>query len=295
MNLTRVGLDLHYRVTDVTTTGVLSFVNDELDTFTKSYTGIRCWYSNNTNNTEFSSDAKLCNGTDPGGGGSGESMSDGSRAGLILLYTVTTLLSIVGNAFVVIVFARGRRCRTDLRPFLINLSIADLIMALFCLPFSFSTVMLKTWIFSKPMCPIVLFVQLLSVTASVFTNMAIGIDRFMAVTFPLKSRLTSSRSKFVISAIWIVSIGLSSVQLVVGRAVDVPQFGYIECMENWPQGDFRRIYTLFVLFSTYILPLFTLAITYSIVGRILWRRTSPGNADEARDLHQLRSKRKVSR
>lgn len=42
------------------------------------------------------------------------------------------------------------------------------------------------------------------------------------------------------------------------------------------------------------MPLFILSVTYSIVGILLWTRTSPGNADQARDLQQLRTKRKVS-
>jgi hypothetical protein len=39
----------------------------------------------------------------------------------------------------------------------------------------------------------VVFLQLTAVTASVFTNTAIGIDRFYAVAFPLKSRIISQR------------------------------------------------------------------------------------------------------
>lgn len=224
-----------------------------------------------------------------------ELMSSDTQRGLIFLYTVTTLLSVTGNVFVVVVFARGRRSRTDLRPFLINLAVSDLVASVFCLPFSFTYVLLGTWVFSKPMCPIVLFFQLLSVTASVFTNMAIGVDRFMAVTFPLRSRITSARSKFVLASIWILAVCLSSVQLFVGRAKDVPVTETIkatQCEENWSDHD-RRIYTLFILFVTYILPLSILTVTYSIVGCVLWRRTSPGNADQARDMQQLKSKRKV--
>ncbi|XP_067672121.1 prolactin-releasing peptide receptor-like [Haliotis asinina] len=222
-------------------------------------------------------------------------LSEDSKIGLIFLYSLTTVLAIMGNLLVVLVFCKGRRCRTDIRPFLINLAVADLIMALFCMPFTFTSVMLKTWLFSKPMCPVVLFMQHLSVSASVFTNMAIGIDRLLVVMFPLKSRLTSARAKYVLVTIWVSSIGLSSVQLVVGRAYDVRVGDYhlIVCDETWTSPLSRRIFTLFVLFITYIMPLFILSVTYSIVGILLWTRTSPGNADEARDLQQLKTKRKV--
>ena len=38
-----------------------------------------------------------------------------SQAVLVVLYTLTTLLSVVGNVFVIIVFTIGKRSRTDLR------------------------------------------------------------------------------------------------------------------------------------------------------------------------------------
>lgn len=247
------------------------------------------WNMNTSNFTENSTSHGI-NGTEEGGNGP---LSDDSEIGLIILFTLTTLLSIVGNGFVILVFARGRRSRTDLRPFLINLAICDLIMALFCMPFTFIYTMLDAWIFSKPMCPIVLFVQLLSVSGSVFTNMAIGIDRFMAVMFPLRSRLTKKRAKYVISIIWVCSTALSSVQFKVARAVD-PGDGIILCQEIWEDPNDRKIYTVFIFVITYLIPLLILSITYSIVGILLWKRISPGNRDHVRDLQQLRSKRKVS-
>jgi hypothetical protein len=220
-------------------------------------------------------------------------LSYNSEIGLIVLFTLTTTFSIIGNGFVIIVFARGRRSRTDLRPFLINLAICDLIMAIFCMPFTFIYTMMNTWIFSEPMCPIVLFVQPLSVSGSVFTNMAIGIDRFMAVMFPLRSRLTKQRAKYVIVVVWICSTALSSVQFKVARASDSGR-GVTQCTEHWESIDDRKIYTVFVFVITYLIPLLILAITYSIIGILLWKRISPGNRDHARDLQQLRSKRKVS-
>ena len=222
-----------------------------------------------------------------------------SQVTLIILYTLTTLLAVVGNTLVILVFTLGKRSRTDLRGFLINLAVADLIMAVFCMPFTFTMTMLSNWIFSAPMCPIVLFMQTVSVTASVCTNMAIGIDRFWVVTFPLKSRITKARSKFVISVIWIIACGLSSIQLYVGRSSTIeikPGVTIADCNEIWPEPSFiwRRFYTFFILILTYLMPLTILSLTYGIVGLKLWQRTTPGNADEQRDMQQLKSKRKVS-
>lgn len=218
-------------------------------------------------------------------------LSHESLTGLMVLYSLTTLLSITGNIFVVLVFVKGRHSRTDLRPFLINLAVADLVMAFFCMPFTFADTILGHWVFYKPLCTLVLFVQLFAVAASVMTNMAIGIDRFLAVIFPLRSRVTYSRSKYVIAVIWFCALSLASVQFFVGRA---QQYGDIyKCEEVWPSQESRKIYTVCLFLCTYVIPLLILSITYSIVGILLWKRTAPGNKDQTRDLHRLRSKIKV--
>lgn len=223
-----------------------------------------------------------------------------SQVVLIILYTLTAVVSMTGNTLVILVFTLGRRSRSDLRGFLINLACADLIMTLFCMPFTFTMTMLNDWIFSAPMCPVVLYMQTVSVTASVCTNMAIGIDRFWVVMYPLRSRITKSRSKTTIVIIWVISLGLSSVQLVVGRTVPglevTPGVWTADCVEVWPEPreTWRTCYTFFILVLTYVLPLIILSFTYGFVGCRLWQRTAPGNADVTRDMNQLRSKLKVS-
>jgi len=78
---------------------------------------------------------------------------------LIALYTSTTMLAVTGNLVVIVVLSVGQRSRTDLRAFLINLAVADLTMAVFCMPFTFTTTMLHDWIFGAIMCTVVLFLQ----------------------------------------------------------------------------------------------------------------------------------------
>jgi hypothetical protein len=66
---------------------------------------------------------------------------------------------------------------------LINLAASDLVMAIFCMPFTFADVVYQRWVFPDAMCPVVLFLQPLSVAASAFTNMAIAWQLPGAVLF----------------------------------------------------------------------------------------------------------------
>lgn len=214
---------------------------------------------------------------------------------LVLLYSITTFLAIVGNSIAIVIFTKGKKSKTDLRPFLINLAIADLIMAIFCIPFTFTYQLLDSnWIFSAPMCPIVMFLQTVSVTGSVSTNMAIGIDRLCAILFPLNtSRINHSKYRLIILVIWIVSIGFAAVLLHVGKTKYHPETMRTECLEDWASPDLAIVYTVLVLILTYIVPVIILSVTYSIVGYLLWKRHLPGNADAFRDKAQLKSKVKV--
>lgn len=250
---------------------------------------------NSTTNFSLEPSTERGVGVDGDGGG----LSREFQLVLIGLYTVTALLSIVGNLIVIVVFAVGKRSRSDLRIFLFNLAVSDLIMASFCMPFTFTTTMLHHWVFGPVMCPLVLFMQMVSVTASVGTSTAIAVDRYIVVAYPLQARHSRRRGRLALVAVWTVACGLSAVQLGVGRATswEIEDGVYVtECVEIWPEPSetYRTVYTFFILLTTYLLPLSIIALTYGFIGWKLWRRKTPGNADEARDSHQLQSKRKVS-
>lgn len=87
-----------------------------------------------------------------------------SQVLLTVVYSVTIMLAIAGNAMVILILGFTARLRTDLNNFLINLAAADLIAALFCMPFTFIYMMKENWIFGSIACPIVLFIQQVSLS-----------------------------------------------------------------------------------------------------------------------------------
>ncbi|XP_070545119.1 QRFP-like peptide receptor [Ptychodera flava] len=214
---------------------------------------------------------------------------------LITAFSLNITLSIVGNVIVLIVLMFSKRPKTELNVFLINLALADLTMAIFCMPFTFTTIMYGYWIFSTGMCPTVIFMQQVSVMVSVYTLTAIGIDRYYAVLYPLKVRVTSNRSKILFGLIWLVSVLLAIVQTVFARARKV-YYGekmWYFCTEWWPYDSAAIVYEIFMILLTYIIPVITLMFCYIRIGRRLWRRNLPGNADRQRDNTCSALKKKV--
>ncbi|XP_014679560.1 PREDICTED: neuropeptide Y receptor type 6-like, partial [Priapulus caudatus] len=104
------------------------------------------------------------------------SMATEAQIVLIAVYSLAATISLVGNTLVLLVYLTRRKQTGELATYLVNLAVADLLMAIFCIPFTFTRAMLKRWIFGRTMCPIALFMQSVSVCVSIYTMVAIGTD-----------------------------------------------------------------------------------------------------------------------
>lgn len=73
----------------------------------------------------------------------------------ILLYTLIFLLSVFGNLLIIIVLVMNKRMRTVTNSFLLSLAFSDLMMAIFCMPFTLIPNILEDFIFGGAMCKII--------------------------------------------------------------------------------------------------------------------------------------------
>ncbi|XP_076315750.1 QRFP-like peptide receptor [Tachypleus tridentatus] len=213
---------------------------------------------------------------------------------LIVLYSLTAFLALSGNFTVIVVLTFGKKSSRDLRAYLINLATSDITMATFSIPFTYTDFMLGRWIFEPFFCPIVMFMQHCSVIVSVFTLTVIGLDRYYAIMYPLGLQWTKSKETVVIAAIWGVACGVSSVQLIYGRAEVFYLQGqmFYDCKEVMGEFD-SQLYTVVVFAMTFLLPLLVLSYAYATIGLKMWKHSAPGNAHNMRDSQQYQSKTKV--
>jgi hypothetical protein len=71
---------------------------------------------------------------------------------LTILYSMTAIVSFVSNSTVILVLVFGKKSPNELKKFLINLAIADMCMASFSIPFTYTDFMLGRWIFPSFLC-----------------------------------------------------------------------------------------------------------------------------------------------
>ncbi|XP_045899332.1 cholecystokinin receptor type A-like, partial [Micropterus dolomieu] len=70
----------------------------------------------------------------------------------ILLYSLIFLLSVFGNLLIIVVLMLNKRMRTVTNSFLLSLAVSDLMMAIFCMPFTLIPNILEDFIFGGAMC-----------------------------------------------------------------------------------------------------------------------------------------------
>lgn len=108
-----------------------------------------------------------------------------------LLYIPIFIFALLGNGTVCYIVQSTPRMRTVTNYFIANLALGDILMSLFCVPSSFiSQYILNYWPFGIVLCHFVNYSQVVSVLVSAYTLVAISIDRYIAIMWPLRPRIT---------------------------------------------------------------------------------------------------------
>uniref|UniRef100_A0A7I4XSN3 G_PROTEIN_RECEP_F1_2 domain-containing protein n=1 Tax=Haemonchus contortus TaxID=6289 RepID=A0A7I4XSN3_HAECO len=118
---------------------------------------------------------------------------------------IIILLTIFGNLLVLFFKARVGRTNTTLLVW--NLGLTDFLVGLIVLPLGAFHLAYRKWIFGRFMCRVWVAADVTFCTCSVVTICVISVDRYLAVTRPLryKSLVTKAKVIFVMIIIWMFS------------------------------------------------------------------------------------------
>ncbi|KAL0970523.1 hypothetical protein UPYG_G00243220 [Umbra pygmaea] len=206
-------------------------------------------------------------------------------------YSLVVLVSVSGNVIVIWVILAHKRMRTVTNYFLLNLALADASMAAFNALVNVIYAAHGDWYFGPAYCKFHNFFPVTAVFASIYSMTAIAVDRYMAIIYPLKPRLSAVVTRAVIGCIWGMAVILafplcyySTIRRIGQRTL---------CYVCWPRGSQDAfIYHITVAALVYLLPLVVMAGTYTLVGRTLWGGDIPGDSNDNYHL-QIQAKRKV--
>ena len=216
---------------------------------------------------------------------------------IITMYSIVIMLAVGGNTTVCYIVFSARRMRTVMNFFIVSLALSDILMAVLCIPFTFiANLITLSWPFGITLCPIVTFLQAVTVFMSSFTLVAISIDRYAAIVHPLRQKMTKRQAIIVISGIWVLSV-LIPLPTAIKSGVhqyqndsNAPRF----CEEIWENVTAQSTYNAIILLAQYFIPLMILVFTYGRIILVLWIKKTPGEAVGSRDIRMSRSKKKVT-
>ncbi|KAH8342099.1 hypothetical protein KR059_012057 [Drosophila kikkawai] len=217
-----------------------------------------------------------------------------------ILFGGMVIVATGGNLIVVWIVMTTKRMRTVTNYFIVNLSIADAMVSSLNVTFNYYYMLDGDWPFGEFYCKLSQFIAMLSICASVFTLMAISIDRYVAIIRPLQPRMSKRCNLAIAAAIWLASTLISCPMMIFYRSEEVPVKGHSPrtvCYPEWPDGQtnhstLESIYNILIMILTYFLPIVSMTVTYSRVGIELWGSKTIGECTP-RQVENVRSKRRV--
>ncbi|CAL4089730.1 unnamed protein product, partial [Meganyctiphanes norvegica] len=177
----------------------------------------------------------------------------------VVCLTSIIIFTIVGNILVILSVFTYRPLRIVQNFFIVSLAVADLMVAVFVLPFNVAYSIIGKWVFGIHLCEMWLTCDVLCCTASILNLCAIALDRYWAITDPINyaQKRTLHRVLVMITLVWIVSVVICL----------PPLFGW----NDWPEvftEDTPCMLTQekgFIIYSSigsFYLPLLIMALVY---------------------------------
>ena len=202
------------------------------------------------------------------------------RAWELLAYIIITVMGIAGNSLVLGVLKQNREMRQSaFGVYIGSLAIADIFVSTLCIPVYITStsdfkehpsgqsgdIMCKLWTSY--------FALFYFAVVSVYTLVALSIERYYAICHPMKAKvkLTPSRAKKIVCIIWICSF-IPNFALIAGMKSTGSNSGSIGAHCTAIAFKNEAIWTTFyitVLAMQYIIPIFCMIICYVKIRKAL--------------------------
>ena len=216
-----------------------------------------------------------------------------------ILYILITISIILGNAFVLLTTWRERRLHQPNKYFIACLAVADLFAGMFIAPVSlyFSSMDYETVrSMSVHLCRFFVWIDILVLTASIYTMAFISFDRYLKVSKPLqyKSRMTTSKSLKIIFTIWLISIALATY----AATPNSGSRGILVALDTCLLSDInkRKGFYTFLFAFVFFLPSAVIMVMYSFIFVVAHKRHKMlRNGELGETCSNLQSQRSVLR
>uniref|UniRef100_A0A8C4IHK7 Type II GnRH receptor n=1 Tax=Dicentrarchus labrax TaxID=13489 RepID=A0A8C4IHK7_DICLA len=179
----------------------------------------------------------------------------------LFLFAASSNLALLASVWC----GRGRRLASHLRPLMLSLVSADLMMTFVVMPLDAVWNVTVQWYGGDALCKLLCFLKLFAMHASAFILVVISLDRQHAILHPLDALSAQCRNRRMLLLAWSLSLLLASPQLFIFRAIRVEAADFTQCVTH---GSFHHrwqetVYNMFHFTTLYVFPLLVMSCCYS--------------------------------
>ena len=182
------------------------------------------------------------------------------KIGFTFAWCLLLVVSLAGNSLIAIIVYKTKPMRKTIYYLIVNMAMSDLLFPVFILPLKLIELYGGLGVFighlGQVFCKVQMFLHYFSCCVSVESLLLITVDRFVAVVFPLRAPLVSSKlSPFFILATWFVSTALCCPVLFAYNPVEYPR--KMKCEWRWKDT--------FVAYYSIVIPIAVCAICFPLI------------------------------
>mgnify|MGYP000674698736 CR=1 FL=1 len=195
------------------------------------------------------------------------------KIGVTIALCILFIFSLLGNSLIAAIVYKMPTFRKSIYFLIVNMAMSDLLFSLIVVPVTLVYLHLHSWVITERVvaritCKVTPYLAHVSLLVSVQSLVVIAVDRFVAVVFPLRvSLLTSKRCLLCIVSIWIVSMLVAIPHLDANKLFEYD--GKFFCVSDWKEalGDDMSIDDFYLGFATLLIffPCALLIILYATI------------------------------
>ena len=215
----------------------------------------------------------------------------------MVFLSIIFFFSLVGNTLLIITMYKRPELKKTVNYFIVNTAFSDLVFPLTAIPAALAEMSYSSlqWpvggTAGSILCKLKNFVMAVSLTVSIESLVWIAVDRFLAVVWPMKVHLITSRFRaFAIASTWIVALTVNSADLYLSKLRK--EYGKMTCTEDRKSVLFIVIgYTRFVLL--YLAPMVLITILYCAIAVTLRKQDKMLQCSTVRNRHDHKKRQAI--
>lgn len=174
---------------------------------------------------------------------------------IIIILSIITIGTILGNILVCTAVAIVRKLRTPSNLLIVSLAVSDLLVAMLVMPFAATYEVMGQWVLGQTFCDTWTSLDVLLCTASILNLCMISVDRYFVITRPFQYAMkrTPARMALMITGVWLSSAVISI----------PPLFGWKAKSEDGQCNVSQAVgYQFYATIGAFYLPLAVMIVIY---------------------------------